>query len=243
MTLAEKITALRGERKLSQGDVAEKLDVSRQSVSKWETGQAVPELDKIIKLADLFGVSVDELVRDGEMPAPEAPQTETPTAQTQAKIVYVERKGLSPVQTVGAAALAVGALMLFLGRLSVYVPITGIAAVILSLPLLLAKKHPFLIAGWLLCLGSCAVLNPLYQRHTLGAVGRNPGAARVYGAERLYRAGIPRLSVWYRYRRCPGSFGAGAALFHRAGLPAPVGWARPAAGGRGQPARGKVRED
>lgn len=44
MTLAEKITALRGERKLSQGDVAEKLDVSRQSVSKWETGQAVPEL-------------------------------------------------------------------------------------------------------------------------------------------------------------------------------------------------------
>ena len=38
MTLAEKITALRTGRKLSQGDVAEKLEVSRQSVSKWETG-------------------------------------------------------------------------------------------------------------------------------------------------------------------------------------------------------------
>lgn len=181
MTLAEKITALRGERKLSQGDVAEKLDVSRQSVSKWETGQAVPELDKIIKLADLFGVSVDELVRDGEMPAPEAPQTETPTAQTQAKIVYVERKGLSPVQTVGAAALAVGALMLFLGRLSVYAPMTGIAAVILSLPLLLAKKHPFLIAGWLLCLGSCAVMNP-YTSVTPWGLWGGIRALRVYTA-------------------------------------------------------------
>ena len=68
MTLSEKITALRTGRKLSQGDVAERLDVSRQSVSKWETGQSVPELDKIVRLADLFGVSVDELVRDGDAP-------------------------------------------------------------------------------------------------------------------------------------------------------------------------------
>ena len=70
MTLSEKITALRTGRKLSQGDVAERLDVSRQSVSKWETGQSVPELDKIVRLADLFGVSVDELVaaaRDGSL--------------------------------------------------------------------------------------------------------------------------------------------------------------------------------
>ena len=84
MTLAEKLAALRGERKLSQGDLAEKLDVSRQSVSKWETGQAVPELDKIIKLADLFGVTVDELVRDGEAPRPEAPEPEVTE-----RVIYV----------------------------------------------------------------------------------------------------------------------------------------------------------
>lgn len=159
MTLAEKIAALRGERKLSQGDLAEKLDVSRQSVSKWETGQAVPELDKIVKLADLFGVTVDELVRDGEAPKAEPPKTEAPPAP-EPKIVYVERKGLSPVQIVGVAALVVGALMLFLGWLSVYAPLIGAALVILSLPLVLAKKHPFLIAGWLLCLGSCTIFNP-----------------------------------------------------------------------------------
>lgn len=77
MTLAEKIAVLRAERKLSQGDLAEKLDISRQSVSKWETGQAVPEVDKIIKLADLFDVTIDELLRDGDIPkAEDAPKSE-----------------------------------------------------------------------------------------------------------------------------------------------------------------------
>lgn len=71
MTLAEKLLKLRTDRGLSQGDLAEKLDVSRQSVSKWETGQSVPDLDKIIKLADLFGVTVDDLVREEGRPQPE----------------------------------------------------------------------------------------------------------------------------------------------------------------------------
>ena len=62
MNLGEKIYELRTARNLSQGDVADALDVSRQSVSKWENNSAVPDLDKIIKLAELFGVSLDELV-------------------------------------------------------------------------------------------------------------------------------------------------------------------------------------
>ncbi len=64
MTLAERIFALRTKRELSQEELAEQLGVSRQSVSKWETGQSVPDLDKLIKLADLFGVTLDELARD-----------------------------------------------------------------------------------------------------------------------------------------------------------------------------------
>ena len=60
MTLGEKILSLRTARDMSQDDLAEKLEVSRQSVSKWETGQSTPDLDKIIRLADLFGVNVDE---------------------------------------------------------------------------------------------------------------------------------------------------------------------------------------
>lgn len=65
MNLAEKIYELRTQNNLSQGDLAEKLDVSRQSVSKWETGSAVPELDKLMKMCEIFEISMDELTMDG----------------------------------------------------------------------------------------------------------------------------------------------------------------------------------
>lgn len=79
MTLGERIYTLRTERNLSQGELADALDVSRQSVSKWENNNSVPDLEKLVKLSALFGVSLDELVK-GEKPAqtapPEAPKTE-----------------------------------------------------------------------------------------------------------------------------------------------------------------------
>ena len=61
MELNQRIYELRTQKNLSQGDLAEALDVSRQSISKWETGSSVPELDKLIKLSQLFGVTLDEL--------------------------------------------------------------------------------------------------------------------------------------------------------------------------------------
>ena len=63
MTLGENIARLRAEKRLSQGDLAELLDVSRQSISKWETDASVPELDKLLRLAEIFGVTLDELVK------------------------------------------------------------------------------------------------------------------------------------------------------------------------------------
>lgn len=64
MHLAENIYRLRTQKNLSQGDLADALGVSRQSVSKWENDSAVPELDKLIKMAQLFEVSMDALVAD-----------------------------------------------------------------------------------------------------------------------------------------------------------------------------------
>lgn len=61
MNLGEKIYELRTKKNLSQGDLADKLDVSRQSVSKWENNTAIPDLDKLIKLCDVFEISLDEL--------------------------------------------------------------------------------------------------------------------------------------------------------------------------------------
>ena len=64
MILAEKIIELRKKNGWSQEELAEKLHVSRQAVSKWEEAQSVPDLNKIISMADIFGVSTDYLLKE-----------------------------------------------------------------------------------------------------------------------------------------------------------------------------------
>lgn len=69
MILSEKVIALRKRMNWSQEELAEKLNISRQAVSKWEVGATIPDLDKILKMSELFGVSTDYLLKDemGEM--------------------------------------------------------------------------------------------------------------------------------------------------------------------------------
>lgn len=62
MNISEKILELRKSKRLSQEQLAEMLNVTRQSVSKWESGKSLPEIDKIVELSKVFGVSTDELL-------------------------------------------------------------------------------------------------------------------------------------------------------------------------------------
>lgn len=62
MAFCDNLQYLRKLGKITQEELAEKLGVSRQSVSKWETGEAYPETEKIIALCRMFGVSMDELM-------------------------------------------------------------------------------------------------------------------------------------------------------------------------------------
>jgi len=64
MILADKIILLRKQNAWSQEELAEKLGVSRQAVSKWEGGNSIPDLDKVIRMSKLFGVSTDYLLKD-----------------------------------------------------------------------------------------------------------------------------------------------------------------------------------
>ena len=64
MILADKIIELRKRNGWSQEDLAEKMDVSRQSISKWESAQSVPDMGRIVLLSELFGVSTDLLLKD-----------------------------------------------------------------------------------------------------------------------------------------------------------------------------------
>lgn len=64
MILADKIIYLRKKNGWSQEQLAEQLNISRQSVSKWESGTSIPDLDKILKMSAIFGVSTDYLLKD-----------------------------------------------------------------------------------------------------------------------------------------------------------------------------------
>ena len=77
MILADKIIENRKRNGWSQEELADKLGVSRQSVSKWESAQAVPDMKRILKMSELFGVSTDYLLKD-EIELPAVPETGLP---------------------------------------------------------------------------------------------------------------------------------------------------------------------
>ena len=74
MSLGENLQRLRKEKGLSQEDVAQKLFVSRQSVSKWENGNAEPGVKDLTALADMFGVTLDEMVGHTASGSPTVPE-------------------------------------------------------------------------------------------------------------------------------------------------------------------------
>ena len=92
MSLGENIYKLRTERKLSQEDFAAAMEVSRQSVSKWENDMAVPELEKLIKMTNLFEVSLDELVDNTPPQAKPEPVTPSTSAPQTKRTINLDTK-------------------------------------------------------------------------------------------------------------------------------------------------------
>lgn len=78
MTLGEKIYTLRTEKGFSQEELSDMLGVSRQAISKWENEAATPDLDNIIRLAEIFEISIDELVRGKWVPESSKTEPEKP---------------------------------------------------------------------------------------------------------------------------------------------------------------------
>lgn len=89
MTLDKKLARLRKKEGLSQAEVSEKLDVSRQAVSRWESGEARPSTDNLQALCKLYHVSLDYLLSESEdeppAPTPVAPVTESGGQEGQEK--------------------------------------------------------------------------------------------------------------------------------------------------------------
>lgn len=146
MNLGERILDLRKKTGMSQGALAEELNVSRQSISKWETNSSVPELNKLVKISEVFNVSLDELVHgEDRLARDEVPKTEE----------TVQMPRIETRKFLGLGLLGIGAMVFVL--LSVLVDIfmaTTFAApfLITGVIHLLVKKHPGLWSSWILYL-------------------------------------------------------------------------------------------
>ena len=146
MILADKIVSLRKKAGWSQEDLAEKLGVTRQSVSKWEGAQSVPDMDKVVMMSRLFGVSTDFLLKDEleeEAPCAAAQDDDTPLRRvslTQASAYLALRKAAAPKIAI-ATALCITSpvtLILLAGMSEVQrFPISGNAAAGIGLCVLL----------------------------------------------------------------------------------------------------------
>ena len=89
MNFSEKLLTLREANELTQEQLAEKLDVSRQSISKWESGQATPELDKIVALSAIFNVTTDYLLKSSEI---DDLSVKTEMLEKQQQLMFVREK-------------------------------------------------------------------------------------------------------------------------------------------------------
>lgn len=146
MILADKIVSLRKKACWSQEDLAEKLGVTRQSVSKWEGAQSVPDMDKVVMMSRLFGVSTDFLLKDEleeEAHCAAAQDDDTPLRRvslTQASAYLALRKAAAPKIAI-ATALCITSpvtLILLAGMSEVQrFPISGNAAAGIGLCVLL----------------------------------------------------------------------------------------------------------
>ena len=112
--LGERLYKLRTKHEMSQGDLAEKLDVSRQTISKWENNMSIPELDKIISLSNVFGVSVDYLVKgEGEATTAQADVVEVAEYEVVAESIPVKMITKNPTQNlISGLSIGLGAIYL-----------------------------------------------------------------------------------------------------------------------------------
>ena len=110
MILAEKIIKMRKQQGWSQEDLAMHMGVSRQSVSKWESMASIPDLDKIIKLSKLFGVSTDYLLKDDleEDPVSEVILDEKDADYDKRKVTLDEANTYIELRVMAALRIAMG---------------------------------------------------------------------------------------------------------------------------------------
>lgn len=163
MILADKIIENRKKNGWSQEELAEKLGVSRQSVSKWEGAQAVPDMKKIIQMSEIFGVSTDYLLRDDiETPsAPEVAPVDSGLEETVRAVSMEEANEFLEYNEKAATTISTGVMLCILSpvimillaglaeaeKISLSEEIAGISGLIILLLIVAAAVAMFVMTG------------------------------------------------------------------------------------------------
>ena len=127
MNIGEKLFELRKEKNLSQEEVADKLNVSRQTISKWETNQSTPDFDKIIPICELFEISTEELLTGKKAEGEEVKNIEESKVTKQ----ELRRKSAEVVST------------------SIFIYVASVAFIMVAIPVL--KMNPIIVTAIFLC--------------------------------------------------------------------------------------------
>ena len=157
MILADKIIELRKKNGLTQEELAEKVHVSRQSVSKWEGAQSVPDLEKIILLSQIFGVSTDYLLKDEMEEQDYVPSTDVETEENVRKVSMEEASAFLNIKEKTTSMVAAGVSLCILSPIALLasmgaselgnLPISedvavGLGIIVLIFIVIVASAHP-----------------------------------------------------------------------------------------------------
>lgn len=166
MSIGEKIYILRTNANMSQGNLAERLNVSRQSVSKWENNNSTPDIEKLVLIADIFGITVDELVKDEVAENTETLSDEKPFSSDKQEINLTSPT--KPLKNLKAAKILLGvgiavAIGFFIFGLGLTGLIFAMPFLVCSLICYLSKKDVAFTCVWAL-----VFMADMYIRLTTG---------------------------------------------------------------------------
>ena len=167
-SIGERLYEIRKKTNLSQGELADKLDVSRQTVSKWENNMCLPEAEKLMQLSEALGVTTDYILK-GITEKETAKEKETVYVYIKEPTDEAEKKKRTSRRNAGIVLLLVGGLAtVALLVIGLFIPaiLTG-AVCLVGIILAFGEKHPILATGWtvyivtMCCLSPFSVLSPI----------------------------------------------------------------------------------
>ena len=147
-SIGERIYDLRNRNIMSQGALADKLNVSRQTISKWENNMCLPEAEKLLELSEIFGVSIDYILKGKTIVEPEPVYIYVKDPESENASKHNERIVRKYVGIV--LAIIAGLLSAWLALLGgwVYLIFTG-GLMLLGILFACNVKHPWLIVSWI----------------------------------------------------------------------------------------------